>query len=98
MNVSGSDTAFFIRTANLPSSPARVLATLSAAFKTSFVVAAQLVVDLRWTAYLEANSLPHGHVKHADHAYRDHPGQYPVNPFTRLFEIFPFSVVHVSLR
>ena len=68
------------------------------AFQASFVVAAQPAADPGGTTHQDANSLIHGHVKHADHAYRDHPGSNLVNLFARLFEFFPFYVVHVSLR
>ena len=70
------------------------------AFEASFVVTVQLVADPRGTAYLEVGSLLHGHVKHAYHADSNHSDSNLVVLllFARLFEFFPFYVVHVSLR
>ena len=96
MNVNRSGAAFFGWTANPSSSLTQVLAMLNATFKASFVVTAQLVADPGGAPYQDVSSLFHGHVKHMHHAYRDHPGSNPVVPllFARLFEFFPFYVVH----
>ena len=63
-------------------------------FEASFVVAAQPVVDPRGAAYLEVDSLLHGHVAHAYHADGNHSSSNLVNLFARLFEFLPFYVVH----
>ena len=68
------------------------------AFQAFFVVTAQSVADPRGTAYLDAGSFFYGHVAHAHHAYRDHPGSNLVNLFARLFKFLPFCVVHASMR
>ena len=68
------------------------------AFKASFVVTAQPVAGPRGTVYQDAGSLIHGHVKHTHHANGDHPSPNLVNLFARLFEIFPFNVVHVIIK
>ena len=67
------------------------------AFEASFVVTAQSVTDPRGTAYLEVGSLLHGYVKHTYHADGNHSGSNLV-VFARLFEFFPFYVVHASVR
>ena len=69
----------------------------SRTFEASFVVTAQPVTDPRGTPYQDVSSLFHGHVAHENHAYRDHPGSSLV-VFARLFEFFPFYVVHASVR
>ena len=66
----------------------------------SVVVMERSVTDSGWTPCLGVGSLLHGHVAHANHANRDHPGSDPVIFFfaVRLFELFQFGVVHVSLK
>ena len=68
--------------------------------ETSFVVTAQSVADPHGTVYLEVGSLLHRHVEHAYHADGNHSGSNLVNLFffARLFEFFPFYVVHASVR
>ena len=42
--------------------------------RSGLVVTAQPVADPRGIAYLDAGSFFYGHVAHANHTYRDHPG------------------------
>ena len=65
-------------------------------FEASFVVAAQPVANPRGTAYLEAGSTLHEHVKHPHHADGNHSGPNLV-VFAHLFEFFPFCVVHAFM-
>ncbi len=53
-----------------PSASGKILET----FQASFIVTAQTVADPVWAASLDVGSLVHGHVAHANHAYRNHPG------------------------
>ena len=49
-------------------------------------------------AHLDAGSILHGHVERAHHADGNHSGPNLVNLFARLFEFFPFYVVHASMK
>ena len=69
------------------------------AFEASVVTAQQVMNPVRATS-LDVGSFAHGHVAHANHAYRDHPGPNLVIffLFVRLFKFFQFSAVHISLK
>ena len=64
------------------------------------VVMERPVTDSGWTPCLDVGSLVHGHVAHANHAYRDHPDSDPVIFFfsVRLFKFFQFGIVHILLE
>ena len=64
-------------------------------FEASCVVTAQPVADPHGTVYLEVDSPLHGYVKHAYHAYRDHPDSDLVVFF---FFCTPFRVLPVLCR
>ena len=51
-----------------------------------------------WTAYPDAGGRLHGYVKHPHHVDDNHSGSNLTNFFARLFEFFPFYVVHDSVQ
>ena len=60
-------------------------------FQTSVVITAQPVANPDGAPYQIVGCLPHGHVAHANHVYRDHPDSYLVIffLFCTLFRVLP---------
>ena len=90
----------FVHDASRNSSGPSASGKIPEAFQASVVVTVQPVADPVGAPYQIVGSLLRGHVEHANHAYGNHSGPDLVILFlfVRLYEFFPFGVVHALLK